>query len=119
MKHPMHHQSHFPDITKAKQLYIFNQSFQNTCFGLYCQFSGEHCTLVAHSRCVDICLKAAKELAEEGIECEVIKNDIHIFCLVLKNKCYFTSSTSFERKNKNWDSLFNRRQFVINHKQTY
>ncbi|MBC7527461.1 MAG: pyruvate dehydrogenase complex E1 component subunit beta [Chthonomonadaceae bacterium] len=33
---------------------------------------GTHCTLVAYSRGVHICLKAAEALAKEGIECEVV-----------------------------------------------
>ncbi|UYV78876.1 PDHB [Cordylochernes scorpioides] len=33
---------------------------------------GEHITLVAHSKAVGTCLEAAKELASQGIECEVI-----------------------------------------------
>lgn len=33
---------------------------------------GSHITLVAHSRAVELSLDAAKELAGEGIECEVI-----------------------------------------------
>jgi pyruvate dehydrogenase E1 component beta subunit len=33
---------------------------------------GKHITLVSHSKAVDICLDAAKALAGEGIECEVI-----------------------------------------------
>jgi pyruvate dehydrogenase E1 component beta subunit len=34
--------------------------------------AGSHITLVAHSRAVELSLDAAKELAGEGIECEVI-----------------------------------------------
>lgn len=33
---------------------------------------GKHITLVSHSKAVDICLDAAKVLAGEGIECEVV-----------------------------------------------
>lgn len=33
---------------------------------------GQHITLVAHSKAVDLALEAAKELAGKGIECEVI-----------------------------------------------
>ena len=34
--------------------------------------SGKHVTLVAHSIAVDTSLKAAEELAKEGVDCEVI-----------------------------------------------
>jgi pyruvate/2-oxoglutarate/acetoin dehydrogenase E1 component len=34
--------------------------------------AGSHITVVAHSRAVELSLDAAKELAAEGIECEVI-----------------------------------------------
>lgn len=34
--------------------------------------AGKHCTLVAHSRFVEVCLNAATELAGAGVECEVI-----------------------------------------------
>lgn len=34
-------------------------------------FSGNHITLVSHSRYVGYCLDAAAVLAKEGIECEV------------------------------------------------
>jgi pyruvate dehydrogenase E1 component beta subunit len=34
--------------------------------------AGTHVTLVAHSKAVELSLDAAKELAGEGIECEVI-----------------------------------------------
>lgn len=34
--------------------------------------SGKHITLVAHSKAVETCLEAAKELAGKGIEAEVI-----------------------------------------------
>ncbi|XP_065346901.1 pyruvate dehydrogenase E1 component subunit beta, mitochondrial [Cloeon dipterum] len=33
---------------------------------------GQHLTLVSHSKAVDTCLEAAKLLASEGVECEVI-----------------------------------------------
>ncbi|XP_055679373.1 pyruvate dehydrogenase E1 component subunit beta, mitochondrial [Lutzomyia longipalpis] len=36
------------------------------------QRPGTHCTLVAHSRAVELSLQAAAELAKGGIECEVI-----------------------------------------------
>lgn len=35
-------------------------------------FLGKHVTLVAHSKAVETCLDAAKELAGKGIEAEVI-----------------------------------------------
>jgi pyruvate dehydrogenase E1 component beta subunit len=34
--------------------------------------AGSHITVVAHSRAVELSLDAAKELAGEGVECEVI-----------------------------------------------
>lgn len=36
------------------------------------KFSGKHVTVVSHSRTVGFCLDAARELEEEGIDCEVI-----------------------------------------------
>ena len=32
---------------------------------------GSHCTLVAHSKAVELCLESAKTLEAEGIDCEV------------------------------------------------
>ncbi len=34
--------------------------------------AGKHCTLVSYSRGVQLCMRAADRLAEEGVECEVI-----------------------------------------------
>ncbi|XP_055881340.1 pyruvate dehydrogenase E1 component subunit beta, mitochondrial-like [Biomphalaria glabrata] len=34
--------------------------------------AGKHITLVSHSKCVGTCLDAAKELAGQGIDCEVV-----------------------------------------------
>jgi len=33
---------------------------------------GKHVTIVGHSRALGVCLEAAKELEQSGIECEVI-----------------------------------------------
>ena len=33
---------------------------------------GKHVTIVSHSRAMGVCLEAAKELEQAGIECEVI-----------------------------------------------
>ena len=64
------------------------------------QLSGTHITLVSHSIAVGRCLEAAKELAGQGVECEVgFVIDVFWICLYLQQVgglaslvCCFTCS---------------------------
>jgi len=52
---------------------------------------GKHITLVSHSIGVKICLEAAKELEQNGIDCEVKQSSAVTICISLNNY-YFRSS---------------------------
>lgn len=47
-------------------------SYMHSDLKEFCCRAGQHITLVAHSKAVQLCLDAAVELAGQGVECEVI-----------------------------------------------